>query len=338
MKNHVALAIVLTLALILPSCSRNCGTIPTNKKEIMDRFLEGTLDPSYVPAAFFIHYGAGKTTGEGAVQAHLEYFLQSNMDILKVQFEQSIPRAADLSDPQTWTPVAEDYYQPTLEVIKRIQEVVGHDAYVIPTIYSPFQVTGQALTRDGIKAAATEHPEELKALLANVTNALCCLARECKAIGIQGFYLPTQGGETTFNDIPGFFDEFVKPYDLALMNECVDGTRMNILHICDWEGPYDDLARYKDYPCQIVNTPIVVDGKPFTVADGEALFNRPVLGGMDRHGVIVNGTEEEVAAAVADALSSCPAGRTMLGAECTVTGAPIGNIQAAVSAAHHSGR
>lgn len=79
------------------------------------------------------------------------------------------------------------------------------------------------------------------------------------------------------------------------MNECVEGTRLNILHICDWEGPYDDLSKYKDYPCQIVNTPIIVDGEPFTAADGEALFSRPVLGGMERHGVIINVTEEEVA-------------------------------------------
>ena len=31
--------------------------IPTNKREIMQQFLSGTLDEEYVPAAFFMHFG-----------------------------------------------------------------------------------------------------------------------------------------------------------------------------------------------------------------------------------------------------------------------------------------
>ena len=62
---------------------------PTNKKEIMDAFVKGTLPQSYVPAAFFIHFpGNDSKVGEGAIRSHLNYLLQTNADVLKVQFEQ----------------------------------------------------------------------------------------------------------------------------------------------------------------------------------------------------------------------------------------------------------
>ncbi len=68
----------------------------------MDRFVAGTLDPSYAPAAFFAHF-SGPKTGEPAVQAHLQFYLQTNQDILKVQFEQSPAASSRLSSsPTTW--------------------------------------------------------------------------------------------------------------------------------------------------------------------------------------------------------------------------------------------
>ena len=78
--------------------------------------------------------------------------------------------------------------------------------------------------------------------------------------------------------IPGFFEEQIKPFDLQIMNLCQKDSKLTILHICDWEGTYDDLTRYVDYPGDIVNTPLVLNGTPFTVADGEKLFKRPKIG------------------------------------------------------------
>lgn len=88
-------------------------------------------------------------------------------------------------------------------------------------------------------------------------------------MGVDGFFTPTQGGENIYNEIPDFFERFIRPFDMEIMKECNEGTHCNILHICDWEGPYDDLTRFVAYPGQIVNTPNMVAGKPFTPADAE---------------------------------------------------------------------
>ena len=237
----------------LMSCS---GSIPSSKKEIMDRFVAGKLPAKYAPAAFFVHFANDQKVGEAAVQAHLDYFHEINPDILKVQFEQFAPRIRELEVRDDWMP--EDYYRPTVEIIKRLQEEAGADTYVLPTVYSTFQVTTQSLGH----------------------------------------------------------------------------TKMNILHICDWEGTYDDLAKFADYPGQIVNTPMTVDGKPFSLADGVKLFGRPVLGGFNRQTEILSAPAETIAEMTRKILDEGPAGKIMIGADCTVSSAPHENLQAAVSTAH----
>ncbi len=328
---------VITL-LFMTGCGQNKCTLPTDKKEIMDRFVAGTLDPSYAPAAFFVHFSADAKEGEAAVKSHLQYFVRTNADILKVQFEQWAPRIRNYELQETWDavePLPEDYYRPTLEVISGLQEIAGDNVYVLPTIYSAYQLATQSLGEKGIREGAKNHPDDLKRVLGYYCDALKWLIRECKKIGIEGFYMTTQGGEMKYYDIPGFFDNFIKPFDLDVMNACSEGTKMNILHICDWEGTYDDLTRYADYPGQIVNTPIDLNGTPFTMKDGEKLFNRPVLGGLERTGAINKVSPAEVEALVKQALEEGPEGRLMIGAECTVSSAPLENIQAAVAAAHH---
>lgn len=335
-----AVLFAATILFSLASC-RPTPQLPTNKKEIMDAFLAGTLPESYVPAAFFIHHGGHQTFGDPAIQAHLQYFLQTNMDILKVQFEQRVPSIHWHDGATAWdsiAPLPEDFYQPTLDVIRGLYEVAGQDVYILPTIYSPFQVATQSLGESGLREGAQHHPEALCQLMGYYADALRWLVRECKSMGIEGFYMTCQGGEMKYYDIPSFYETFVRPYDLDVMNACTDGTHVNILHICDWEGTYDDLTRYVGYPGQIVNTPINLNGTAFTTQDGAALFGRPILGGLDRHGVIVNGTAEETVQAVREALNNAPAGRTMLGAECTVGGAPKANLHAAIYEAHHFAR
>lgn len=330
-RNLLRLAAVLgTLAIFSISCT---SQIPDTKKGIMDAFVAGTLEPSYAPAAFFIHFGNDQKVGDPAVQAHLNYFHESGMDILKVQFEQTVPRIREFEEGKVEF-IPEDFYRPTLEIIAKLQEAEGKDVYVLPTVYSPYQVAHHSLGESRIKQAAVEQPALLEAVFDSYRDALIWLIKECKRIGILGFYMCTQGGEMTFYDIPGFFDTFVKPYDLAVMGECTRDTKMNILHICNWEGPYDDLTRYKDYPAQIVNTPTDLNGKPFSLIDGIDLFGRPVLGGFDRKGEFNTMSEEEVATATHAILKAAPTGRVMIGADCTVGSAPLANIQVAVAAAH----
>ncbi len=311
---------------------------PTNKREIMQQFLNGTLDKSYVPSAFFMHFGKDAKIGENAINAHLRYFLSTGMDFVKIQFEQGYGRIK-IEKAEDWDkirPLPNDFFAPTLNVVKGIYDIAGTDAMVLPTVYSPFQMLIQTVGAKTVVAYADKEPERIKQALEYFTDALIGYVKACKQIGVDGFYTPTQGGEQKFYEVPGFFDTFVKPYDLKVMKECNTDTKLNILHICDYEGSYDDLTRFTSYPGQIVNAPIEVNGKPFSLKDCERLFKRPVMGGLYRKGTILEGSKEQVAKEVKTLKHDLAGKRFILGADCTVLPkTPMDNIRTAIQTSHH---
>ena len=188
------LSAVLFSVLTLTSCSSGQASIPVNKKEVMDRFVAGTLDPTYAPAAFFAHFGGGKKVGEPAVNAHLQFYLETNQDILKVQFEQSAPRIEELEDGKTdWMP--EDFYRPTLEVCTRLHEIAGKDVYILPTIYNPYQVARQSLGEKRIVEAARNQPQALKNVLPALANEFIVLLKETSVAGYVAIKDLTKGGD-----------------------------------------------------------------------------------------------------------------------------------------------
>ena len=210
--------------------------IPTNKREIMQQFLSGTLDEEYVPAAFFMHFGKDARIGEKAIDAHLRYFLSTGTDFVKIQFEQGYGRIR-IEKSEDWEqikPLPADFFTPTLEIVKGIYDIAGANTMILPTVYSPFQMLIQSVGAKTVMAYAQTEPERVKKALEYFTEAIIRYVIACKNVGVDGFYTPTQGGESKFYIIPGFFETFVKPYDIRVMQECNDGTLFNILHICDF--------------------------------------------------------------------------------------------------------
>ncbi len=158
--------------------------------------------------------------------------------------------------------------------------------------------------------------------------------RECIKLGIDGFYASTQGGEGYRFEDPSLFARYVKPYDLAVMNEINRACPFNILHVCDYTGGYDDLTPFLDYPGHVVNCPLKVGPRTMTASEAAHLFGRPYMGGLDRHGTIVTGSQGEIRAAVQEVLRDAPE-RFILGADCTLpSDIDWDNIKTAISTAH----
>lgn len=305
-----------------------------SKREIMQDFLDGKKHGDYVPTAFFMHFPA--QVGQDAVYYHIRHLARTGIDLLKVQFEQHQPniKIDTAKDWELIQPLPRNFYDPTVQVVKEVLDIVGYDTMVLPTVYSPFQVLRMQIGIPAVIRWAKEDPSQIKRALRIYTDALLNFVRDCKKLGVDGFFTPTQGGENIYNEIPDFFEHFIRPFDMEIMKECNEGTHCNILHICDWEGPYDDLTRFVSYPGQIVNTPNVVAGKPFTPADAEKMFNRIVLGGLERKGVINQGTPDEIKTEVKKLVEE-NSDRLMVGAECTIDKkTPIENIRTAVRTAH----
>jgi uroporphyrinogen decarboxylase len=308
-----------------------------NKREAILGFLDPTYVPQSIPAAFFLHFDPAFHRGQAAVDKHLEYFRATGMDFVKIQYEHSFPRQAQIEQPSDWAKMpfyGLDFYEEPLRVVEGLVRAAKSEAVVVLTLYSPFMFAGQTAGEETLTRHILEDPQAVKRGMQVITDSLMGFVRACIKLGLDGFYMSTQGGEAQRFPNRGFFDECIRPYDLALMEEADHSGTFNILHVCDYRLPYSDLSPYVDYPGHVVNASLELTGGKTTPREVARLFNRPFMGGINRLGTIATGTTEQVRRVTEEALADIPE-RFILGADCTVPSTtPWENLGTAVDTAH----
>jgi len=307
-----------------------------SKRDLVMNVLNMSTTPSYVPAAFFMHFGV---KGDKAVKAHTDYFRATGMDFVKIQFdEQGLPENKEINTPDDWAKIpilTEKWFEPSLYLLKNLIKELKSEALIIQTLYSPFQMAKQAVPVDTILKHVQQDAESVSRGMENITLSIMNFVQAAVRLGVDGFYTCTQGGETNRISDRNLFNRTVKSFDMILYKDVSELVPFNIMHICDYEGTYYEFeSKFRDYPGQVINVPLEADGKPLTLSEASAIFRRPVMGGLDRHGVLSKGSADDVKKAVIEVLNNAP-GNFILGANCTVDNKiPLANLKAAISTAH----
>jgi uroporphyrinogen decarboxylase len=317
--------------------ARNPSPKPAkSKRDLMLEVLDMKSKPGYVPAGFFMHFGV---RGDAAVKAHLDYFHTTGMDFVKIQFdEQTLPPENQVQRPEDWARIPvfpATWFEPSLYLLKSLIREAKSEALIIQTLYSPYQMAKQAVPVKLLLEHVAQDPDSVCRGMENITLSLLHFVEAAARAGLDGFYMCTQGGETNHIADRGLFNRTVKTYDMLLYKEVSQLTSYNIMHICDYEGSYEDFVpRFHDYPGQVVNVPLSADGKPLTLGQAAEIFKRPVMGGLNRLGIVSTGSPEEVRKAALEVLKDAPA-NVILGADCTVSAkTPIENLRTAIRTAH----
>ncbi len=308
-----------------------------NKRDVMLSLLDDGAQTPYIPAAFFLHFPPGFQEGPAAVEKHLEFFRYTGMDFVKIQYERPFPPIPSIQRPEDWATMpfyGRDFYEGQLKVIEGLVAAAKHEAVVVVTLYSPYMCAGHTTSDALLTGHLQQDPEQVRRGMEIITESLQVFVRECIALGVDGFYHSTQGGERRFAD-PRIFEQYIKPYDRVLADEVNHRCAFNILHVCDYLRDYDDFAPILDYPGDVVNCPLTVGDRHLTPAEAAQLFNRPYMGGLERKGVLATGTPDQVRQAAEAVLRQAPE-RFVLAADCTVPNdTPWENLRAAVETAHH---
>jgi uroporphyrinogen decarboxylase len=306
-----------------------------NKREALLSLAAGEV-PAYVPAGFFLHFDPQYHDGRAGVEKHLEFFRATGMDVVKVQYEQTLPPAIPPARPEDWARAPRypaEFFEGPAAVARGLAQAAKHEAVVIMTLYSPFMWARRWAGESALMAHLKDDPEAVRPGLEAMTANVIGLVRACRQAGVDGFYVSTQGGEAGRFTGTDFFEKYIKPADLAVWEELKD-CAFNVLHVCDYEGPYDDLTPFLDYPGHVVNCSLKVGGREMSPKEAAELFGRPFMGGLERLGVLARGTPEEARRAAEAVLREAPE-RFMLAADCTVPGdTPWENLRAAIEAAH----
>lgn len=291
-----------------------------SKRDQMMKWLEADIPDGYTPAAFFIHFDADHKLGKAAAEQHIKYFRATNMDFAKIQYEQEMPQVDFIKKPSDWvkwTPPGISFYQPQLEAVKEILNELKKEALVIMTLYSPFMSAGHAATREVLLSHMEENPDAVKTGLDRMVESQMLFVNECIRLGVDGFYMSTQGSETNQLSDPAIFTKYIKPTDLVAMNEAHSRCPFNILHVCDYNAPYANYEAVLDYPGQVVNCNPKTTSTLYSLTQIQNMFGRPVMGGLDRHGSIADKESDKIFAELNQILEQAPK-QFILGADCTL--------------------
>ena len=284
-----------------------------------------------VPASFWFHFTPDKAHGKASVQAHLDFYRESNVDFLKVMNEHPYRANVDIASPADWrrvrpAPLRSDFYQEQLDEVKEILDEIQDDCLVIVTIFGPFP-SGNNASGNVVTEHLKADPLSVSQGLGAIADSLAEFAVACVEAGAAGIYYSAQGGERDRFTEDEFLN-YIKPHDLTVLNAVEDQGEFHLLHICK---DHIRLPLYVDYPGHAINWAATKHN--LSITEGRTLFKRTIAGGIDDRGVVVNGSQEEIQDAVQEVIAEFGTESFILGADCTFpTDIKVRNIRTAVEA------
>jgi uroporphyrinogen decarboxylase len=312
------------------------GATMMNKRDTVLEMIHSPAAPAYVPAAFFMHFDRAAHQGQAAIDQHLAFFRTTGMDFVKIQYEQTPPTAAPMRTPADWAHAPRcdaAFFEASIRVAEGLVNAAKDEALVIMTLYSPFMWAAQLAGAETLAVHLRENPDAVRKGLEIMTDNVLTLVRGCRRVGVDGFYVSSQGGEAFRFPGTEIFRQYIKPTDLAVWDE-VQSCAFNILHICDYAGPYADLTPFLDYGGHVVNCSLALGDRTFSPKDVAQMFGRPFMGGLERLGVIATGSLDDIRQAAEDVLAEA-SDRFILAADCTIPSAtPWDHVKAAIDTAH----
>lgn len=314
------------------------GSDIVNSRERFAQFLSGTPYSDGVPAAFFQHFDPSARHGQAALDAQLNFYRRTGMDIVKLMFDDIYPKITTVKEAADWRDIPEfqaddPVFTRQIELARRVVEAVGGEAPVFQTIFTPFVSAGCAVSPilewdSVVTPHFAEDPQAMREGLEKICTRLTQFAGQIAETGIDGFYVSVQGGERGRYS-QEFFNSWFKPIDIAFLNGLKATGKLIFMHICGVGMRLDD---YKDYPADLIN--LAMEGNGLTLNTAREFFGRPIMGGLDNNGVISTGTEQQIRAEVRRVLQEAPAD-IMLGADCTIPAhVPLQNMGWAIEEAH----
>src|SRR6185369_6454172 len=191
-----------------------------------------------------------------------------------------------------------DFYEPLLVTLRELVRENKKDALVLMTLYSPFMSAGQCASAPVLQRHLQENPDAVKKGFEILTESQLLFVKACIQAGVDGFYMSTQGSEAKRFQDPNIFRQYIKPFDLVSMKEAQSACAFNILHVCDYHMPYANYDVVRDYPGHVVNCNTALLERTMPLREIGKFFGRPVMGGLDRHGLLAKGPTEDLEAEI----------------------------------------
>ena len=280
------------------------------------------------PVGFWFHFKPEQGKGAACVQAHLDYYNNTDVDIAKLMcdgyFDYPNPVAKSVKEPKDWyamKPLGADseFIRGQVERAKAVKAGLTSDCLVLYNVFAPFSSIRFGTSDELVMRHLKEDPDAIAYALDVIAqdNALLCELLMTEA-GIDGVYYCVQAGEKDRFNVEEY-RKYVTPSDLKVLEHANRFSDLNVLHCCGWAGIPNNVEVWQDYPAKAINWACFIENMPLKA--GKQFFGgKCVLGGFDNRktGLLVNGTKEEIKAFTKQLIEESGNTGVMLGADCTL--------------------
>jgi uroporphyrinogen decarboxylase len=236
-----------------------------------------------------------------------------------------------VTSPEDWVrlepvPVDRGMNREVVEAARLVNEALHAEVPVLQTVFSPLTVA-MKLSAGRVIDHLREHPDLVHQGLAVITEVTRAVAQASLERGAAGLFFATQCATTELLTLDEY-RAFGVPYDLQVL-EAAAGSRFTLLHLHGQEIMFEELARY---PVHALNWH---DQRTWpSLAEGQLLSGRCVVGGIDERAVATM-APAEAAAQARDAVAQLGGRQMMVAPGCVI---PIATPEATVRAVVHAVR
>ena len=323
------------------------------KRERVQAVIAGER-PDQVPVSFWHHFESDQFTGQAALDAHVGYLERFDLDFLKVMNDHQFPRGdveivTTVDDLKRIEPLPGNSgdFAGQLELLERLREALGDDVPMTTTIFNPWAVLRKLVEPpsdkhgppkmhsedardDALSALLKQDRSAVQGAIKAIGGTIADFARACIEAGADGIFFSVRDDWVDRHaNGAGTYDAIVRQVDLKILEAASAGT-FNMLHIC---GRPLDFKRFAEYPVQVINWADREAGPSIAYARDRA--KPAIAGGVNNLGVMADGSPEDCAAEVQDALRQAKDRPILITPGCTYDPkrVPEANLKAVVAAA-----
>lgn len=203
-------------------------------------------------------------------------------------------------------------YAIVLEAQRLYFSMADHSVPFLQTVFSPMTTAAKLCSRETLMSHIRQDPARVRRALENITATTVEFVKEAVRLGADGFFFATQMSNADIIEA-GEHAEFVKKYDLEILNAVKTSTWFNILHM---HGPQAMLRESQDYPVQAMSWHDRDDGP--SMDEVRSFSDKAFVGGMSWGQNWIGKTDDAVVAEVREVAARHGGKGIILGPGCVI--------------------
>jgi uroporphyrinogen decarboxylase len=289
--------------------------------------------PDRPPFSFWYHFAGDEAFGPAALEAHLDQLQTYQLDFLKVMNDNPYPHhqlITSIEDLKHLKELRGDEPEFTrqLELISTLRHATRGQVPMTTTIFNPWAVLRMLIQpphahlppnlnatsdtpSDWIRTAWRQSPNAVATALHTIGRSLSNFASRCLDAGADGIFLSVREDWVDAAPGHGLYKRLMTPIDLHILKAASRGW-FNMLHVC---GKAIDFRQFGEYPVHVINWADRAAGP--SIAAVKDWLRPAICAGVDNLRTLPEGSPQEVAGEVADAIKQAGNRPIMISAGCT---------------------